>query len=142
MNVCAKTEYACLAILELASRFGSGETVRVREIAETHGIPSPFLVQILLQLKGAGMVESTRGASGGYRLIRNPAEITLGDVKAIIEGPTADISSNASLPTAASRVLLDAWQEIDSVQREMLANITVSELVERMQGRAETMYYI
>jgi len=142
MNLCAKTEYACLAILELASRYGSGETTRVRDIAEKHGIPSPFLVQILLQLKGAGLVESTRGALGGYRLIKNPEEISLGDVKSAIEGMNAEISSNATLPTAASRVLLDAWTEIDAVQREMLANISVSNLVEKMQDRADAMYYI
>jgi DNA-binding IscR family transcriptional regulator len=52
MKLFAKTEYACIAVLELALRHGSGQPVRIREIAETHGIPARFLVQILLQLKG------------------------------------------------------------------------------------------
>lgn len=86
MNRSAKTEYACLAVLELAAQFGSGETLRVRMIADRQGIPSPFLVQILLQLKSAGVVESTRGAAGGYRLARDPATLSLGEVVAIIEG--------------------------------------------------------
>ena len=68
MSFSAKTEYACLAMLELALRDGSGEPVRLRDVAAAHRIPSPFLVQILLQLKSAGLVESTRGAAGGYRL--------------------------------------------------------------------------
>lgn len=86
VNRSAKTEYACLAVLELAAQFGSGETLRVRTIADRQGIPSPFLVQILLQLKSAGVVESTRGAAGGYRLARDPATLSLGEVVAIIEG--------------------------------------------------------
>ena len=53
MKVSAKTEYACLAMLELAARYGQGEPAPIREIADEHGIPSRFLVQILLQLKGA-----------------------------------------------------------------------------------------
>lgn len=142
MNVAAKTEYACVAVLELASCYSSSDPVRVRDIAERHGIPSPFLVQILLQLKGAGLVESTRGAAGGYRLVKEPAEITLADVMAAIEGPTSDLASNTTTRTSASRVLLDAWREVDSVQREMLSSISVADLVERMQGRTEAMYYI
>ena len=70
MNISAKTEYACVAVLELALNYGSGQPLQVRRIAEAHGIPSRFLVQILLQLKAAGLVSSTRGASGGYQLLR------------------------------------------------------------------------
>ena len=64
MKFSAKTEYACLAVLELARAYDSGEPVRIRTIADEHGIPSRFLVQILLQLKGAGLAASTRGARG------------------------------------------------------------------------------
>ena len=64
MIVSAKTEYACIAVLELAARHGRGEPVRIRDIADAHGIPSRFLVQILLQLKTAGLVQSVRGAAG------------------------------------------------------------------------------
>ena len=62
MNISARTEYACIAVLALAARHTSGQPVRIREIAEPHGIPSRFLVQILLQLKGAGLVEQVRPA--------------------------------------------------------------------------------
>ena len=66
MKVSAKTEYACIAMLELAAQYGSNEPVRIRKIAERHDVPPRFLVQILLQLKGAGLVSSVRGAAGGY----------------------------------------------------------------------------
>ena len=87
MNVSARTEYACLALLELALHYESSQPVRIREIAAAHGIPPQFLVQILLQLKAAGLVTSTRGAAGGYRLLREPAELSLGEVMSVIEGP-------------------------------------------------------
>ena len=86
MKLSAKTEYACLAMLELAKEYDSGEPVQLRRIAAEHGIPARFLVQILLQLKGASLVASTRGAAGGYRLARPPQEITLADVIDVMEG--------------------------------------------------------
>lgn len=142
MYLSAKVEYACIAVLELANQFGSREPVRLRTITATHGIPSPFLVQIMLQLKAAGLVETTRGASGGYQLTRDPATITLAQVKEIIEGPALGIVSNLADETAASRVLLDAWKRIDEAERELLAETSFKELVERVRGRSEKMYYI
>lgn len=142
MNLSAKVEYAAVAVLELANHYGSGEPVRLRAIAEAHGIPSPFLVQIMLQLKAAGLVESTRGASGGYRLARDPAELTLAEVKQIIDGPTGELTSNIDSSSAASRVLLDTWKEIDAAERDMLARVNFAELIERIRGRTEKMYYI
>lgn len=142
MNVSAKTEYACIAVLELAASYGSGSPVQIRKIADAHGIPSRFLVQILLQLKGAGMVNSTRGAAGGYQLVRDPAELTLGEVMGVIEGQTGELASNAGTPTATSRVLLKAWRKVATAERELLASITFADLVEQVRGRTENMYYI
>src|SRR5436305_12739369 len=87
MKVSAKSEYACLAILALARQRPGDPPVRIREIAETHAIPERYLVQILLQLKGAGLVVSTRGALGGYRLARPAEAISLGEVLTAIDGP-------------------------------------------------------
>ncbi len=141
MNRSAKTEYACLAVLELAAKFGSDEPVRVRTIADLQGIPSPFLVQILLQLKSAGIVESTRGAAGGYRLARDPATLSLGEVVAIIEGVEAS-GSEVVQSGAAKRALHEAWMEAEAARREALAGITFADLLERSRGRSEAMYYI
>ena len=142
MNYSAKIEYACLAVLELAAHYGSRAPVRVRQIADAHGAPSQFLVQILLQLKGAGLVSSTRGAAGGYQLIKPPDEITLGDVIAVVEGPLGDPVSSASEETPASRVLLSTWREIASAERDLLAGVTIAELAEQVRGETEHMYYI
>src|SRR6185312_15284737 len=105
MIVSAKTEYACIAVLELAARHASGEPVRIRDIAEAHGIPSRFLVQILLQLKSAGLVHSIRGAAGGYQLAREPEEITLLDVMTVVDAQLSQATPSATRKTATTRVL-------------------------------------
>ena len=94
MKILHRTEYACIAMLELASSYGSGRPVPIRAIATRHGIPDRFLVQILLQLKAAGLVTSTRGAAGGYHLIRPPKDVSLGEVMDVIGG-SSSISSGA-----------------------------------------------
>ena len=142
MNISARTDYACIAVLDLAARYGAGEPVRARTIANAHGIPSGFLIQILLQLKGAGIVASTRGASGGYKLVRDPIDISLGEVMSVIEGPPGSIESNANGDTTATQALVDAWTEIATSQRQMLDSITFAELLEHSRRQTEDMYYI
>jgi Rrf2 family cysteine metabolism transcriptional repressor len=142
MIVSAKTEYACIAVLELAARHGQPEPVRIREIAEAHGIPSRFLVQILLQLKSAGLVQSTRGAAGGYQLAKDPDEITLLDVMTVVDGQLGQAVSSATRNTSTTRVLHRTWKEVAAKERELLDSVTFATLVERLKGAPEGMYYI
>ncbi len=144
MKISAKTEYACIAMLELASQYGSGEPVRIRRIAERHDVPPRFLVQILLQLKGAGLVASVRGAAGGYHLIKPPQDVSLGDVMEVIDGSMGENgqTSSASPDSPAVKVLMQAWQDVSSVQRQMLGDISLAKLLERAKEQDEQMYYI
>ncbi len=142
MKVSAKTEYACLAMMELAAHYGSGEPVRIRSIADEHGIPSRFLVQILLQLKGAGYVASTRGASGGYQLVKPPEEITLGEVMSVIEGQETEVTSTVSTNSPTARALVQVWREVAQVQHDALCAITFGDLVSRIRRQSENMFYI
>jgi Rrf2 family protein len=144
MKISAKTEYACIAMIELASQFGSGEPIRIRKIAERHGVPPRFLVQILLQLKGAGLVASTRGAAGGYHLIRPPDQVSLGEVMEVVEGTMDDNgqTASASLDSPAVKVLLQAWKRVSHMEHELLRGISFSELLERAKEQDEQMYYI
>jgi len=144
MKISAKTEYACIAMLELASQYGSSEPVRIRRIAERHDVPPRFLVQILLQLKGAGLVASVRGAAGGYHLIKPPAEVSLGQVMEVIEGAPEENgqSTSASPDSPAVKVLQQAWHDVTTVQRQMLGEVTLAELLERAKEQDEQMYYI
>ncbi|NOY40415.1 MAG: Rrf2 family transcriptional regulator [Planctomycetes bacterium] len=138
----AKTEYACLAMLELAQCFEAGEPVQVRRISERHGIPSPFLVQILQELKRAGLVSSTRGAAGGYRLNRQPEEISLAEVLDVIEGNVEPTTCTSAASPLAS-VLLDVCQEVAVERRARLSEISLASLVDRATtASAGPMWYI
>ena len=141
MNISAKTEYACIAVLELAKNVSSKEPLRIRDIADNHGIPARFLVQILLQLKGAGIVSSTRGASGGYRLAINPEAISLYRVMNVIEG-NQSIESSLKEVTSSSRVLNLVWKSIHESNIQQLEEITFDELVADVKSQPESMYYI
>jgi Rrf2 family protein len=125
-------------MLELSSRYGSGEPVRIRKIAERHDVPPRFLVQILPQLKGAGLVASTRGAAGGYHLLRPPESISLTEVMEVIEGGTdgnGHPTSSASPDSPAVKVLMKAWQDVNHMEREMLKGITFADLLERVPAK-------
>jgi Rrf2 family protein len=140
MKLSAKTEYACLAMLQLAQEHNSGEPVQIRRIADEHGIPSRFLVQILLQLKGASLVVSTRGASGGYRLARAPHKISLSEVIEVMEGEDRPLT-NAGKATPLVGALLYLCRELSDSQRERLEEMTLADLVEQATKR-EPMWYI
>ncbi len=144
MRISAKTEYACIAMLELASQYGAGEPVRIRRIAERHAVPPRFLVQILLQLKGAGLVGSVRGAAGGYHLLKPPQEITLGHVMEVIDGSSEEDgpTSSASPDSPAAKVLVQAWNDVAAVERKMLDEITLADLLERAKEQDERTYHI
>jgi len=142
VNISAKTEYACIAVLELAVNANQPEPLRIRDIAEKHGIPSRFLVQILLQLKNAGLVTSVRGAAGGYQLAGNPGDISLGDVMAAVEGKANVITSSTSADTSVSRALQKTWQQIADQQQAELDALTLAELADSVRSENEQMYYI
>jgi Rrf2 family protein len=141
MNLSAKTEYACLAMLELAQHFQDGRPIQVRRIAEGHGIPSPFLVQILQDLKRSGLVASTRGAGGGYRLTGEPQEITLADVLDAVEANEEPTTSAADSSPLAP-VLLDVCREISTARRTRLQDITLAQLLEKAHQSVGPMWYI
>ena len=80
-------DYAARALLSLALHADHEGPTSVRDIAERTGLPQPYLEQILLALKGAGLVRSKRGVGGGYVLARPPGEITLGEIVSAVDGP-------------------------------------------------------
>lgn len=139
----AKVGYACVALLELATHHGERQPVRVQSIHEAHNIPKRFLVQILLQLKGAGLVESTRGSAGGYALALDPKTITLRDIIRLIDRPNDD--APADQPDGASnlvRAIGSVWDEVHAAQQKILSETTLADLVTRSRAEAELMYQI
>lgn len=137
----AKSQYAALAMLQLAHEHAAGEPVQVRRIAERHGIPPTFLVQILHELRRAGLVTSTRGAAGGYRLSRSPGDITLAEVVDVFE-PAEEPAECAARQSPWGPALLDVCCELTRAWRERLEALTLADLAERAAIGAGPMWYI
>jgi Rrf2 family protein len=136
MRVSAKAQYACIAMLELANNFQDPQLLQIKNIAETHGISSRFLVQILLQLKVHGLVRSVRGAAGGYQLARSPETIALADVINAIDDvqPPLPPALNALKPSAAVVALGSIFQEVDAKERQVLQEVSLADLVRRTEA--------
>jgi Rrf2 family protein len=137
----SKSQYACLAMMQLAQEYASGEPVQAPRIAERHGIPATFLVQILHELKRARLAISTRGAAGGYRLSRSPGDVTLADVVDVFESfdePAACAASASPLAPA----MLEVCCDLVRARREQLESITLADLAERAAAGAGSMWYI
>lgn len=143
MRISAKAEYACVAILELAASYGEGQPVRIKAIADAQGVPQRFLVQILLQLKTAGLVASVRGAAGGYQLSRPPDQITLAAViNAIDERTLAPRSAlGEAHRTALVGTLLEVWREAQRQEQRLLEGLTLAELLRRARQQHDVLSY-
>ncbi len=144
MRLSAKAQYACVAMVELACNYGERTPVHLKTIAENHGISQRFLVQILLQLKGSRLVESTRGAAGGYQLARAPSKITLADViHAIDQAPPPAPSALGGLhSTPAVQVISHCLQEVQNREQKRLAEISLADLVKQTQPSDELSFQI
>lgn len=149
----AKTEYACIAMLELAAQYGDAQPVRLKSIADAHEIPERFLVQILLQLKGAGLVASTRGAAGGYVLAKAPDQINIADIVSVIDRDSrADrVGGDKKKPppkidnmpqTSAVQAVRGMWRDVEAAQRKLLERTTLAEMVRRSQENFALSYTI
>jgi len=142
MRISAKAEYACLATLALAANHGEAQPLTVKAIADEHGIPPRFLVQILLQLKGNGLVRSTRGALGGYQLARPPEQISLADVIGVIDPPAQFRPENGTGRSTALHALRAVWKEIQAEEQRLLEDCSLAELVQRIGKASEPTYQI
>ncbi len=148
MRISAKGEYAYRAVYELSRHYlkNPDTVVQLDQIAGQQGIPSKYLVQILLQLKRAGLIGTQRGVRGGYFLRKPPSQITLGEILELIDGPFVRISQAASEPEGVrdnlSHVFNPIFEEARSAIRNILYAITFEEICRRADTPREQMYYI
>jgi Rrf2 family protein len=127
MRITSKAEYACLAVAELAASGSSGPPKRVQDIAEAQHIPRRYLMQILLHLKAAGLVQSVRGSDGGYQLARPAGQITVGEVIIAIEGRDEAVRRG---DTIAATNLFALITEALAAERSVLESKTSADLSE------------
>jgi Rrf2 family protein len=129
VRVSAKVDYALRAALELAAA-GDGP-VKGERIAQAQDIPLKFLENILLELRHAGLVQSQRGAEGGYWLARPPEEIKLADVIRVVEGPLANVRGvrpeTVEYAGPATK-LRDVWIAMRANLRAVLEELTLADV--------------
>ncbi len=133
-SVSAKGVYGLTAMVELAGQWNLGST-QIRDLARPHAIPQHYLEQILVTLKKAGLVESFRGAQGGYALAREPGSITVLDVLSSLEGRLEIVPDNE-----CAKSLDFFWQDISTTIGSQL-QVTLEELVSERQRHAEQLTY-
>jgi Rrf2 family iron-sulfur cluster assembly transcriptional regulator len=129
VKVSTRSDYAARALLSLALH-GSEHPTSVKEIADRTNLPQPYLEQILLAVKGAGLVRSKRGVGGGYVLARLPSEITLADIVGAVEGPQLPMQEHPD-HCEGHCVLQEVWSGVDEESRRVLERVTLQGLVER-----------
>ena len=133
MRISQKGLYALQAMTLLARRHHQG-AIKIRDIACEEGLPEKFLELILLELKNARMVESVRGAKGGYRLRREPAAVPLGEIIRLIDGPLAPFGDAEQLRDLINRdrphrAMYQVFLGVRDAAARILDNTTLADLV-------------
>jgi Rrf2 family protein len=131
MRISAKVDYALRALTELAA--AEEPPVKGERIAAAQAIPIKFLENILVELRNAGLVQSQRGADGGYWLARPAAQITIADVMRAVEGPLANV--RGTRPEAldyqgSAASLREVWVALRASMRTVLETVTLADVAE------------
>jgi Rrf2 family protein len=149
MKVSKRVTYGIMAAVDLAIN-AKESPIQARAIARRQGIPVRFLEQVLHALKNADLVESHRGAQGGYLLSRKPSSLSIADILEALEGPIFHRSSVNQGPrdrsTARPELLLaDVWEQVQQAERKVLEGITVEHLATHqraLDAQRNPMYHI
>jgi len=138
MKITTKGRYGLRAIVDLAV-YSENEPVSIHSIAERQGVSDGYLEQLIGKLKKAGLVESIRGAAGGYRLAKDPADISVGDILWALEGSLHPIDCPAieAEHTCANEeacVTKNVWKKIGDSIENTVNHISLQELKEQGKG--------
>jgi Rrf2 family protein len=140
MKISQKGLYALQAMMMLARHHHQG-AIKIREIAYEEDLPEKFLELILLELKNARMVESVRGAKGGYQLRREPGEIRLSEIMRLIDGPLAPFGDAEQLRVLIDRdlphrTLYQVFLDVRDAAANILENTTLADLISESGPRS------
>jgi Rrf2 family protein len=144
MKISSRLEYGMRALLDLAQHHGP-RPVQSRDIAARQQIPEPYLHQIFLALRRAGLVRSFRGPRGGYRLARPPARIPLAEAVGALEDSLVTVR-RPPVPAAAgetleAEILAEVWRQVEAAISGVLESITLEDLCQRKLAREEKIMY-
>ncbi|MDP3947620.1 MAG: Rrf2 family transcriptional regulator, partial [bacterium] len=134
---------ACMALLDLALHHEDGAPLQIHTIAERQKIPKEFLLQILNELKRAGLVDSKRGAAGGYYLAKQPKSISVGDVLRIIDGSILEMEcfkkEEKGFGKGCEREegcnFRSVWDEVRKIVVGAVNGITFEDLSRKVRGK-------
>src|SRR6267142_4944350 len=140
MRISQKGLYALQAMMVLARRHQQG-AIKIRDIAYEEDLPEKFLELILLELKNARMVESVRGAKGGYQLRRDPADIDLSEIIRLIDGPLAPFGDAEQLRELIDRdlphrALYQVFLDVRDAAARILDHTTLADLISGTSPRS------
>jgi Rrf2 family iron-sulfur cluster assembly transcriptional regulator len=141
VRISTRGDYACRALLSLALHADTAGPTSVRDIAERTALPQPYLEQILLALKGAGLVKSKRGVGGGYVLAREPELIRLSEIVSAVDGPITlgdfgQPHQDGACDHEGQCVLLDIWNQAGDHMRTYLEGFTLAGIAAIARGDA------
>jgi len=139
LKISQKGLYALQAMMTLARRHEQG-AIKIRDIAAESNLPEKFLELILLELKNARIVDSVRGARGGYQLRRDPSEIPLSDIIRLVDGPLAPMGDAEQLrglivKDEDHRALYEVFLAVRDAAAKILEHTTVADLVSGSRGK-------
>lgn len=134
MKISTKGKYGLEAIVDLAVHSSQGHE-SLKNIAERCGISEAYILQIFLVLRRAGIVDSVRGAQGGYVLAKDPAEIKVGDVLVVLEGPFAPVEciidgTKHPCDRYANCATRGLWESIMTTLSEIANSVTIKDLID------------
>jgi len=132
MKLSTRSEYACLALIDLTENYHQGLT-KIKDISQRKEIPQKYLEQILLSLKRAGLLRSKRGIDGGYRLALPPNKISIAQIIRLMDGPIAPVDSVSRYyfehrPIEKSKELQNLFKEIRDIVSSKLENTTFADI--------------
>jgi Rrf2 family protein len=140
MKISTRARYGTRLMVALGAHYGQ-RPVFLKEIAKAEEISEKYLSQIIMPLKAAGLVNSFRGAHGGYVLSRAPAQISLKDIVGVLEGDF-NLVGCVGNPSECSRVSIcvtrDLWSKLGRQISEMLKTVTLEDLVKRFKEKRQT----
>ena len=138
MMVSARCEYACRALLELSQHWPEKKPIRIQTISTRQKIPMRYLVQILIQLKRAGLVASVRGKEGGYNLAKPPGKISIGEVMRHVSGPILPVPENGAKEKS---IFITIWREVEDAMSGVLDNVSFDDMATNESGRENAIFY-
>lgn len=143
MKLSQKADYALRAMIDLARHVESGKTIHTGDIARREGIPEKFLELIIVELRKAGLVKSTRGAEGGHKLAKPADQLTVGEIWRAIDGPIlpAEEGAGERPVSVAAAVLLPVWKEVEKSVREVVDFTTLEDLRKNAEARRSVLDY-